>query len=656
MVLTRIFGITTLLLLAVAPTTARAQVSRVGDTFNLWTAPTRGSAIAYDPKSDVYLAVSAQGTLRGRFVSGDGVPLGTPFAIQAPGGSFAHFPRVAYSPDADGGAGGFLVTWHESDQSPTSVHCRMLSYSRGIVSNDLRIPGSASFWEVGAAVTYATGSREFLIVWRSFAPADIMAVRISNAGGLLSGIVPISTAGAHEDNPNVAYNPQNDEFFVVHTSFTSHSTLFGQRVKAGTGQLLGAPATIAQGAGIYITDASYDPFTGLYLSTWYQDPPKALYGRLLHPDGSAAGDVGALSSRYRAYDALSVAHNRVSGTFFAVSHDSITSEDGGVEIDGRAIPLTAGMPVTAAGGLGNFYPRIAAHGSRAEWVVTTSWSFSATLGQRLQTASRSGGPAPPPPPAPTPAPAPAPTPPPVLVTNPQMAVDLPRANTSMVGNNVVVAGWAIDYGSPLGTGVDAIHVWGFPTSGAAPIFVGEAPLGISRPDVGAAYGHSRFSAGGFVLAGALPAGTYDLQVFAHSSITGTFNNARAVRITVTPPPTIPRMAVDLPGQNQSITRANFRIAGWALDLGAASGTGVDAVHVWAYPLAGGAPILVGGAVVGDLRPDVGAAFGSSRFSAAGFHLDLVGQIPTGEYNFVVYARSTVANAFNNVAVIRVRVL
>ena len=85
-----------------------------------------------------------------------------------------------------------------------------------------------------------------------------------------------------------------------------------------------------------------------------------------------------------------------------------------------------------------------------------------------------------------------------------------------------------------------------------------------------------------------------------------------------------------------------------------AGTGVNAVDVWAYPLAGGDPIFIGAASLGAFRPDVGAAFGSGRYSSSGF--DLHAFIPAGDYNLVVFARSSVIGSFNNATLVRIRVL
>jgi uncharacterized protein YbaR (Trm112 family) len=58
--------------------------------------------------------------------------------------------------------------------------------------------------------------------------------------------------------------------------------------------------------------------------------------------------------------------------------------------------------------------------------------------------------------------------------------------------------------------------------------------GASRPDVGAAFGETRFGASGYRLdvSGLTTATTYDVVVFAHSTISGTFNQYRVIRVTV----------------------------------------------------------------------------------------------------------------------------
>jgi hypothetical protein len=238
-----------------------------------------------------------------------------------------------------------------------------------------------------------------------------------------------------------------------------------------------------------------------------------------------------------------------------------------------------------------------------------------------------------------------------------MNADLPAVNSTVSTSGFTVAGWAVDLGATSGTGVNAIHVWAYPTTGAAPQFLGSAQYGFQRPDVGAAFGDPRFTPSGFGMTARINAtGTYDVIVYARSTVTGTFNLWQVRRVTVTGPVSVPRMAVDGPQTNQSVPM-NFSIGGWAIDAGSSSGTGVDAIHVWAFPAAGGSGIFLGAATYGISRPDVGAAFRDARFVASGYSLTIrEGQLPRGAYYLVVYARSSVANTFNKWVLVPIRVI
>jgi hypothetical protein len=239
-------------------------------------------------------------------------------------------------------------------------------------------------------------------------------------------------------------------------------------------------------------------------------------------------------------------------------------------------------------------------------------------------------------------------------SDPRMSIDGP-VHGAALSSSFVVAGWAFDAGHPETTGIDAIHVYVYPSpgSGAAPVFLGAAQYGGARPDVGAAFG-ARFTNSGFRLHVAhLEPGTYQLVVFGRSSLTRTFNNVRAIVITVQGRPPDPRMAIDAPAAGASVS-GSFFVAGWALDLAASQGTGVDVIHVWAHPeTPGAAPIFLGAAAYGGRRPDVGAAFGS-RFTNAGYGLTAAAP-PPGAYQVVVYARSAVTQRFEQARAVRISV-
>ena len=114
----------------------------------------------------------------------------------------------------------------------------------------------------------------------------------------------------------------------------------------------------------------------------------------------------------------------------------------------------------------------------------------------------------------------------------RMAIDTP-AHGAVVHGPFYLAGWAFDE-HPSAAGLDAIHVWAFPVAGGSPVFAGVASLGVSRPDVGAIYGAQYANAGFQVVVAGLAPGVYDLVLFGHSSLSGTYNLQRLVRVMIAP--------------------------------------------------------------------------------------------------------------------------
>lgn len=100
-------------------------------------------------------------------------------------------------------------------------------------------------------------------------------------------------------------------------------------------------------------------------------------------------------------------------------------------------------------------------------------------------------------------------------------------------------------------------------------------------------------------------------------------------------------------------REPFIVAGWALDLAATSGAGVDVVDVWAYPATGAPAIFVGYSHTGGARPDVGAVYGAS-FGTSGYGLVVRGLAP-GSYMFAVFEHSLVLGNFAPARVVHVQI-
>ena len=114
--------------------------------------------------------------------------------------------------------------------------------------------------------------------------------------------------------------------------------------------------------------------------------------------------------------------------------------------------------------------------------------------------------------------------------SPAMALDSPTPGVCR--QPCLIAGWAVDRGDPIGTGVESVIVTATPVGDGPPVILGNASYGSARPDVGGAFGR-RFANSGYTLLakGLTPGRTYDLRVEARSSVTGTINQSKVVRIT-----------------------------------------------------------------------------------------------------------------------------
>jgi len=118
---------------------------------------------------------------------------------------------------------------------------------------------------------------------------------------------------------------------------------------------------------------------------------------------------------------------------------------------------------------------------------------------------------------------------------PQTIVDVP-AHLTRADQTFVVAGWAADLDSGVDSGVGTVHVWAYPVDASGnrldPIFIGHAAYGFARPDVAEIFG-DRFKNSGYgIVVNTLPPGTYDLAVFAYSTVVNNFTPARVVRVVV----------------------------------------------------------------------------------------------------------------------------
>lgn len=613
------------LLLATTASPVFAQASRLGPTVIVRPydgAVVRYPAVAYDAANDAFLVVYGLQKHGARYVSADGVPLGEPTRLSTVDGGAT---RVACGTDINA----CLVAWI---QEPGAIMGRLVRYNAGnvqLLSAAFVITdgglGAKKLTSSPPSVAYSSASHEFLVAWTD-TTVNVTGQRVSGAGALLGPAIPIAVTAAWEGFPSIAYNSARDEFTVSYYLETTGvpSGVGITRVQPGTGAVLSGSVLLASVFDQY-PDFAYNTRQDQFLAvTWgFAGNKWMLHGQLADGGGQAIGASIPLALNGGG-DGIGVAYSPVSNNYLAVylHHDS--PEVFGVTVSSAGVP---GVPfqVTVSGTPLATKPQVAASTTTPRFVAVASENFGQAMAQLVQDGT--AGP----------------------VSNPAMSVDTPQAGNVVNWQSVFVAGWALDRGAPQGSGVDTVHVWAQPVSGGPASFLGVATYGLPRSDVAAAFGEARFTDSGYALLGSLNApGAYDVLVFARSTVTQSFSLIRTVRVVVS----MPLLYIDTPVQNATVSGAAIAVGGWAVDLASQGSAGVDAVHVWAYPTTGGAPQFFAVAWTGGVRLDIGSIFGAP-FALSGFNA--VGTLPPGDWDLVVYAHSSFANAFNNVKVVRVHV-
>ena len=405
MQITRYLAIPALVLAAslLTGSTVFGQAVRVGRTEGVGGAA-RFTSVAWDPTNRVYLFVwGSFGVVRGRFISGDGTPLGPgSFVVNTPT-DYANTPDVTY--DADHGL--FMVVWQDNrinTQVPV-LFGRALSYQASgepvFRAADFRISEFCNSTSQ-PALAYSTTSDEFLVLYQAGAN-DIRGVRFTVDGALLGGVLAVTASADYESRPSVAYNPTADEFYVVHPRWVdavNQGDVRGQRVKAGTGALLGGPFVIdplvAGENGP--TAVSYDPQNDRYLVAWYRFVPGVGWvtlGRLVAPD-NLSGPARFTIANTGTYNSLGLDRNPSTGTFLtAFAHHDIL-DIYGAEV--AAAGFSTGMVrITDTSDLVRFplpnigvdYAGVAAASDRPEFMVSGVKLYTQVIGQRMQSGGSS---------------------------------------------------------------------------------------------------------------------------------------------------------------------------------------------------------------------------------------------------------------------------
>jgi hypothetical protein len=593
---------------------------------------------AFDPVNQVYLLSWDNSPVTGQLADANGIPFGPRFTIanEYPTGN----PYTSWATVTAGGTAqdpAFLVTYLAIEGAAVNKYGRLVRVINGQVSIGPRvfIANVTATWFAANSARAVWDVDRFVVATRvkpAGAPFDEPQLQQIDLAANVSGAVLMGDNLDYEGGPSVACGPNH---ICMLTGFAQGMPFGG---KGGIHARLFNGQTLAPITGVfYLDDHStfmdtpqvvYNTAAGRFSTLWYRRTGNVVDFRTVGTDG-VMGPLDLTRSFGPGAGDLGYDYNEATGTGLLVTKVGGSAELWGLEIGTDGYPTGKNTLITVYDNLN--WPTYSTSVTRN--VTKGSWLVTYMLARNGWAATVGGGPAGPPPP------------------NPQMGVNGPGAGVVIQPFDVV--GWAIDLGSPSTSGADAIHVWAWPTTNGAvsgsPIFVGATTPSVPRADVGAVFG-ARFTNSGYQMTvSSLPGGTYLLAIYMHSTVTNTFNAVRTVDIKVS----TPVMAVAT--ASGPLLGTGFFVGGWSLDLAAPSGSGVDAIHTWAYPVINGvigAPIWIGVANYGVARPDVAAIFGP-QFLNSGF--DFTAGLAPGTYFLAVFSHSSVTGTFNAMRVLQVNV-
>jgi hypothetical protein len=255
-----------------------------------------------------------------------------------------------------------------------------------------------------AAVAYASGTNEYLVVWRdgrnqATRAADIYARRVAADGTRPAREERISGPQAlGEDGlPAVAYNPDTNEYLVVWQDGRNEATrgldIYGRRVNAADGKPEGGDVRIT-GPGATADDSSptvaYNSADHEFLVAWEDGRNEAttgldIYGRRVSAAGQAIGPDFRISggTAHESWPAL--AYNPAANEYLVVWMDNRAGawDVYGRRLKGSGSTIGVDFRICGPGATGNEYkPKVAFNISADEYLVV--WADERNLAARLQ--------------------------------------------------------------------------------------------------------------------------------------------------------------------------------------------------------------------------------------------------------------------------------
>lgn len=383
-----------LLIIGAAPPPSSAQIAKEGLSKALLSTapfPIIGTDVAYDPGNKIYLVVGGYGEVYGGFVNTSGDLVAPVFRIgtASRSGAFGVFPKAQFSPDLNGGRGGFLVAWQRNDG--TAVHSVVIAYPGGAATQE-NVVSDPSWGSTDGrfrtAIAYSASSRKFLVAWT--VNYGIQGRFLDTSGTPVGPVMQLVEAGTCL-NASLAWNPATNDFGLAYAGIAGGGWIGFRLVRASDGQL-SSPTVFGWSKGTFNADVDVNPSTSHYVIGWSIAP--GAFGAELDASGKLI-EQRLLSYRLGTPTSFDLAYSRGTGTFLAVSEDLESREVAATELDGAGVPMQVAVGITDGASTkgGSYSPMVIGRSDAKQWNISYSRNLD-TVTNQVVSAGAAPGPAP----------------------------------------------------------------------------------------------------------------------------------------------------------------------------------------------------------------------------------------------------------------------
>ena len=231
--------------------------------------------------------------------------------------------------------------------------CNVFPLCAALIGNNFEISGSGCRFPDAA---FSTVSRKYLVVWADYNVTRIGGRLVNDEGVAIGTPFEISEAPFGGLYPAVAYNALNDEFLVTWDSFgtnqlgESREAIYGQRIRASDGALLGGNLRIGSHAGGIRSAVAWSASNNLYLVVyWVPAGTIEIYGQRVLANGTLTGPNLDISndSIFSGYPAIAWG---LAGNQFLVTWDSEDGNIHGQRVDAATGSLLGSTIIVTTGG------------------------------------------------------------------------------------------------------------------------------------------------------------------------------------------------------------------------------------------------------------------------------------------------------------------